>query len=955
MTMPFHSARRAHALRSAALPALAAALATTLLAPATARADAVAPPAADDAGADTSNDVVVSGQRLSTARALEDKRASDRVIDVISADDLGKLPDATVADSLARVPGVSTIVNQDTGEGEYVTVRGLSGTYNAVMINGVRVANTDPSTRDVSLTVLPPYGLASVTVTKTLTPDQDGDAIGGTIDFRTPTAFDFKNRTTFRLYGSGGFNDRAKSADLPAENYNFQGDFAHRFADDRFGVFASANYGVTHGDGQETENDGEWEPNQWRANSTEVIDQRNMHLPGIDLDFRRVKNTRYGGNVSLDWHGDTTRLYLRGQISRQEQRGSNDVTDYRSRTTARLTQVDKNDTSLVQPDRNVIGTVTIGGKTYSRYGYTTSQIVDADGDGIITGHDANSNQYWSLNGRSGIWNPQAFQFARNFGTINSNQTLATVSGGGHSDFERLHVDYQGSYSYGVRENPDSYSISYNCDKCAPALLSQGLDWVSADPRFPQASPTGAAANVQYDPTLLPFDGASHNRDKQTDNRINAKLDVRYDFDGWLEYLKAGAQFNRSHRVYDYTPLWSGDFTGTTLDGKSLAASGLIQRDVTDILHGEYYYGAIFDPAKVRAAIDAAQALGNNGLPSATDRLSSDNKNTEKVTAGYLLAHLRQGAVQATIGVRAEHRETKNVFWSDDGDNSGFDSTSNSYTVVLPSANLIWRPSDKQVYHFALWTGYSPPEYGYLSGGQSVARNAQNEIIAISRGNPDLKAARAVNLDVSAEYYPDRTSIVSIAGYYKSISNFIFTNGSQVNADTSVGTVEISQPQNGKDAIVYGFEAAIVKQFQGLPAPFDGFGFEGNVTIQHSEGDTGQAYRMGKKIPLINTPGVLYNASLTYQKYGFEAKLSYNYRGKYIESLRDNAVDKWVQHNRSVDLHMRYNINDRFAIDVDVSNLLDDWKYWTTKGDNPSYLKDYMEPGRNVIVRASARF
>ncbi len=177
----------------------------------------------------------------------------------------------------------------------------------------------------------------------------------------------------------------------------------------------------------------------------------------------------------------------------------------------------------------------------------------------------------------------------------------------------------------------------------------------------------------------------------------------------------------------------------------------------------------------------------------------------------------------------------------------------------------------------------------------------------------------------------------------------------MNADTQSGIIDISQPQNGKGASVYGFEASLVKQFRGMPAPFDGFGFEGNVTVQHSEGDPGLPYRLGKKIPLINTPDVLYNAAITYQKYGFEAKLSYSYRGKYLESLRDNAVDKWVQHNRSVDLHTRYNVTQRIAIDVDVSNLLDDWRYYTTKGDNPVYMKDYMEPGRNVIVRASFVF
>src|SRR5690606_31398110 len=145
------------------------------------------------------------------------------------------------------------------------------------------------------------------------------------------------------------------------------------------------------------------------------------------------------------------------------------------------------------------------------------------------------------------------------------------------------------------------------------------------------------------------------------------------------------------------------------------------------------------------------------------------------------------------------------------------------------------------------------------------------------------------------------SVISVAGYYKHIKNFIFTNGNQVDASTQNGTIEITQPKNGETAEVYGIELNLIKGFQGIAPPFDGFGFEGNLTLQHSEAETGLDYRKGHKIRLINTPNILYNAALTYQKYGFEAKLSYNYRGKFIEDLRDNAVDKWVQHNRSVDL------------------------------------------------------
>src|SRR5690606_25532440 len=110
-----------------------------------------------------------------------------------------------------------------------------------------------------------------------------------------------------------------------------------------------------------------------------------------------------------------------------ELRGTNDVTDYRNRPTARLTQVDIEDTSLAQPEDMIVGRDPSKGAIY---GYNTSQIVDVDGDGMITDADANSNKYWSLNGRSGVWNPKAFQFARNFETIDVDQTLGTIELGG---------------------------------------------------------------------------------------------------------------------------------------------------------------------------------------------------------------------------------------------------------------------------------------------------------------------------------------------------------------------------------------------------------------------------------------------------------------------------------------------------------------------------------------------
>jgi TonB-dependent receptor len=939
----------------AAAPALAQTTVTGAAAPTLAQTAVTGDTKQDATSATTlGDDVVVSGQRLSNVLSIADKKQAVGVIDVLSADDLGKMPDASVADSLSRIPGVSTIVNQDTGEGQYVTIRGLAGTYNAYTINGVRVAETDPSTRDVSLNLLPPNGLAAVTVAKTQTPDMDGDAIAGAIDFRTPTAFDFKKETIGRLYVGAGLNGRAQSAGEASFNGQVQGDFGTRFDNDRFGIYASADYGVSHGNGQEVENDGEWTPYNWVGNSTDPINYHSLQLPGIDLDYRQLRQERIGGNFSLDYHGDNTRLYLRGQYAQLKLRGTNNTTEYNATDddSGRLEQVNPNDTSLAQPDQMIKSVASDGTITYN---YTTKQIKDTNGDGIITSADATNDSLYSIVGGSGTYDPTHFIFGREDEVIDNNQYLTTIDAGGHSDFGRLHLDYDASLSLGKQETPDDYSLEYdNSDNPYAAPLH----WVSSDPRFPMPVTTAGANAVQYDPSLLDLDGAELEKSSQRDSRLALKLDARYDVGGFLDYIKVGAKWTRSHRTYTDETLYDGDFENTPLDGLNLAQSGLIDKTVDSTLNGRYYYGALISRAAMINAINAAMAA-NPGTATASDLYGQDTQNTEKVFAAYALGHFKVNAIDIVAGGRFEHRDTYSQFYDNDGSDEDAlpvaDSTTRGYSVFLPSVTATFRPNEKQVYRAAVWTGYSAPEFDYLTGAETVTHAANGDILSISRGNPDLKPARALNFDVSAEYYPDRGSMVSLAAFYKKIDNFIFTNDDSVPADTNSGSIDISQPENGQTAHLYGLEFDVEKSMEGLAPPFDGFGIEANITWQHSRASTGQPERMGAEIPLIDAPELLYNTALTFQKYGIEAKLSYSFRGKYIEQLRDNQVDKWVQHNDSLDLHTRYNVNEHLALDFDVSNLLNSWKYYTTRGPDPDYQKDYMEPGRTFLWRASYNF
>ncbi|KDP93399.1 TonB-dependent receptor [Brevundimonas sp. EAKA] len=920
---------------------------SAVLAASSAHAQTVQAPAAAEV-----DEVVVTGQRLSTANAIEAQRRSGVVSSVISSDDLGKLPDANVADALARAPGINVVVNQETGEGEYVSVRGLAGTFNAYSINGVRVALTDPDSRKMSMTVLPPNGLKSITVSKTLTPDMDGDAIGGSVNFQTPTAFDF-TKPVARAFLSYGVNDRAQEQGEEDGSGQIQMDFASRLSSDsRFGAFVSFNYGKSNSLNEETENDGEWEPYRWRKDSEEAIDERSMYLPGIDLDYRRIEQERFGGNFSLDYQGQANDFYLRGQYSRLERTGTNDYTDFRSRKTKRLQQVDLENASLIQPDNAVVG-FGAKGRIYS---YTVAQMKDFDADGVITDADRkSSSSYWSLFGRSGVWSPETFQFARTFQTLDQVSTLGTINLGGQSRLNRLTLDYDLSYSAGEKGGPDSFSIGYNCDACSAPFNQTGLLWSSYDPRFPMPQLPAFAQNAQNDPNLLPYDGGGRSRDKQTDARTAFKFDAVYEMEGVVRHLKAGVKVLWSEREYDATPIWGGSFDNTPLEGKSLGQSGLIDREVGSVLNGRYYYGAILNRDRVTAAIEAAQKA-NPVTYSYADLSSSDKSGEETIYAGYGLASFQFNDLDVVAGVRVEHTEVSNTNWIEDEAQTGFGDTDSNYTNVLPSVTAVYRPSDNFVYRGAIWTSFSRPEFSNISRGVSVGRapprpgQTLGDIVSISRGNPDLKPAEALNLDVSAEYYPDRSSLVSIGVFHKKIDHFIFTNGSAVDADTQEGVITISQPKNGETAKITGVELNLIKSFEGMGAPFDGFGVEANLTRQVSEAETGLDYRKGRSISFIQAPDLIYNASLTYQKYGFEARLSYQYQGAYIEDLRDNAVDKWVQPNKSLDFHSRYNFRPGLTMDFDVQNILDGHRYYTTKGESPSYQKDYMEPGRNFLVR-----
>ena len=156
-------------------------------------------------------ELFVVGTKASIISAIEKQRHSDQIISVIDSDALGEFPDTTAAEALRRISGIS--VENDQGEGRYVTVRGLSGDLNNISVNGATIPAPEGG-RKVMLDGLPTELLDSIEVYKSLTPDQDLDSIGGRVEFNTKSALDLDG-TYFKLKANTQYNDQTYNNDNP--------------------------------------------------------------------------------------------------------------------------------------------------------------------------------------------------------------------------------------------------------------------------------------------------------------------------------------------------------------------------------------------------------------------------------------------------------------------------------------------------------------------------------------------------------------------------------------------------------------------------------------------------------------------------------------------------------------------------------------------------------------------
>jgi len=381
------------------------------------------------------------------------------------------------------------------------------------------------------------------------------------------------------------------------------------------------------------------------------------------------------------------------------------------------------------------------------------------------------------------------------------------------------------------------------------------------------------------------------------------------------------------------------------------------------------YGRKFGPTvDFLKSLDYAEANGLMELnveESIADELGGDYDVREKVAAAYVQATIRNGNLTLIPGLRVEQTDatyeaiaydTAVIETEADLEAAGtFNSFGKkSYTDLFPSLVGRYDFNDNSLVRFAATTSIARPNYADLA--PRIAVNHDDDDIELEIGNPDLDPLTSINLDAGYEYYFGKKGMVSVAAFHKSIDNPIFVTEREADNETINGTqyngAKITQSRNLKSAKVSGVEFNFIMQFDGLPAPFDGLGTSLNVTAQDSSTDG--APGRGEDVPLIYTSDLTGTAELTYEKYGWNARIAYTYRSKYLDTLGESRdTDIYTAANGKFDMKIGYAVTPNLQLFVEGKNLNE--SVWRRTIGNSHQLVENEFYGRTYRVGVSAKF
>lgn len=821
------------------------------------------------------DDIVVTGIRGSLSSAQARKQEATAITDSIVAEDIGKLPDNTVSDALQRVTGIQ--VQRGAGEAGTVLIRGLPNVTS--YINGREIFTG--TGRGVALQDIPAELVAGVDVYKTATPELIEGGVAGRIDIRLRRPFDLKSGITVAGNIRGLYSDKRE-----AWSYVGSGLVSGRWetaGGQEFGLLLGASYNKRRYRDQTAFNFGFNPFNNAATGGQDVLIPDTVGALVTDGD-----RTRPAFNASLQWKpSPDLEIYADGLFTGY--RNDYDVNFFVGLPKAgNVTAVTRQSDTVVIPSIGAARPVASGVSTADNFTITSKQAFRQKTDG----YQAAAGIKWDA-GPALISTELTYNHSR----------VASTSYIVDANFVVPRIDYQ----FDVDGTPN-----------IRALTASGSAYDLTNP-----------ANLNL---FALFD----QNNLAVSEQWAWRWDVAHDFDrGVLKNFKFG--FRAARRT------GTSDGTGENrfgLTGAATAYPGFGVGGPTDILGGVVGVDGFALPGTewIRENIDTLRAIAGRpaGAPAFAPTLHFDLVEKNYAFYGQTQFDFTDAGLplELLIGARIVNNDTSLAATLVNNGVVVPVSGKRNELNFLPSATLKFRAADDLVLRLVAGESITAPEFAQLNPATNIAplgaTGNSSTFGSGSGGNPNLRSIKTQNLDAAVEWYFSRSGSLTLSAFYRKLDGYIQTYSEVEFFPTGAGgalqSYQVSRPRNTDDGSLKGVEIAYQHFFDFLPGPLSGLGVQANFTYADGEVEAppvaGQPTVMQRITPVSKYS---YNVVAMYEKYGFSARLAYNWRSKYVDSYAANIPGGLVEVSpvAFLDFSASYDVTPEITLSIDATNLLNE--------------------------------
>ena len=895
------------------------------------------------AGAQTSSEplasVVVTGIRASLAKSIETKKNADANVEVVTAEDIGKMPDKNIADALSRLTGVSVQAGAANAmdEAERVAIRGTSPNLNVFTVNGHNISSGDwhvsdqgSSGRSVGFGLLSSQLIGQAIVQKTGQADAVEGGVAGSIDMKLRRPLDFGKPWTGEIAVGAVYADRPQKVDP-----QLSGLLAWQSLDKTLGMMVQVFSEDRHlrRDGQETFNrgtvsasqasaagdaslSGALYPNQFGAALFEGVRKRKGGYLGVqfqpskdtDINLSTFQATLNAENVNANAYVTVNELLANGYVIKNPTVSNGILT---GATLTRTAAAPANTGALYfdQINRN-------GAESKSAFtDLDVSHRVNADllikgRVGTTNGTGVTPRQPWIT---LGLFNPQTLSY-------------------------KLNPD--GAASYGFTDAGGN-----------PIDLANIANYKLIN---------GPAAAID-------------SSDKEDYLHLDAEHAVNW---GAISKVKFGTRLSRHNRVYSiYSGRWNAQDNGASGFSTPLASGGY---NFVNLPSGASYpapagaYPADFGSGLNGAFPTAYPLFSPSQLQAFADQHENSDPLNKVWTSGYgvqesnralyAMAEFEQGDFSGNFGVRAVTTKVTSTSYTRVG-NTGCEAntaacmlpgvitgyrngtyipqvTETSHDTVLPSLNLRWQVRGDLIARMGASRTMGRANYNELAGAVSL----NNNTLTATAGNPSLKPIVSNNLDLSLGWYFKPRAYVYGALFKQDMKDFVGSGLASLeflNTSTGLPATYATTTKVGVDAQVKGAELAFEMPIGA------GFGVGANYTyVDSSDASTVPAIQM------VSTSRQTYNLVGFYENDRFSLRAAWNQRSDY-PYVKSGTIVRWFDGVGTLSLSINYKFDERFSVSIDGNNLNDPLRLGYHETEN--LPANWYKSGRQYYVNLRAKF